>query len=114
MPAISGGYPSHVEGARLSPNPLMRHSLFFAIHMVVPMDNRRYSPTGHQDLVEQLQTEDPDKAEQSIRAMLMKNREGLFSDTGSLMIPKPDSTTGSHRQVWPSGFGISDARKIVK
>jgi DNA-binding GntR family transcriptional regulator len=93
---------------------VMRHSLFFAIHMVVPMGNRRYSPTGHQDLVEQLQTENPDKAERSIRAMLMENREGLFSHTGSLMIPRLYSAMGGHRQIWPSGFGINDARKMVK
>ena len=93
---------------------VMRHSLFFAIHMVVPMGNRQYSPTGHQDLVKQLQTEDPDEAEQSIRAMLMKNREGLFSDTGSLTIAKFGSAKRGHRQIWPSGFGINDARKMVK
>ena len=59
-------------------------------------------------------TEDPDKAEQSIRAMLMKNREGLFSHTGSPVVPKLDSAMSGHRQIWPSGFGINDARKIVK
>lgn len=93
---------------------VMRHSLFFAIHMVVPMKNRQYSLTGHQDLIEKLQTEDPDEAERSIRVMLMKNREGLFSHTESLTAPKLDSATSDHRQIWPSDFGINDARKNVK
>jgi len=93
---------------------VMRHSLFFAIHMVIPMGNRSYSLTGHQDLVEQLQTANPDEAERIIRAMLMKNREGLFSDTGSLTIAKFGSAIGGHHQIWPPGFGINDARKMVR
>ena len=93
---------------------VMRHSLFFGIHMVIPMGGRQFSPTGHQNLLEQLKTEQPDQAEAAIRAMLTENREELLDRSASLPSQQPVSDGISHRPIWPSEFDIEASRSVVE
>lgn len=47
---------------------VLRHSLFYAINRLLPPPRRRIAPNSHARLIRQLQVQDPDKAEQAIRA----------------------------------------------
>ena len=92
----------------------MRQSLFFAIHLILPVSSQPVD--AHKELVEQLQTEDPDEAEQIMRASMIRNKEELFAGVEPPDRLRPASKTkvaSVRRQLWPMEFGIDKARNVV-